>query len=74
MDLKVNPVMDYDYIFFFDEKDLSKRIQQYKQLYPNMKLEKKSYPSSLDVLLRELNPRNANEYIEVWKTNFSKAN
>jgi hypothetical protein len=74
MDLKVNPVMDYDYIFFFDEKDLTKRIQQYKQLYPNMKLEKKSYPSTLDVLLRELNPRNANEYIEVWKTNFSKAN
>ena len=72
MDLKVNPVMDYDYIFFFDEKDLSKRIQQYKELYPNMKLEKKSYPSSLDVLLRELNPRNANEYIEVWKTNFSE--
>jgi hypothetical protein len=74
MDLKVNPIMDYDYIFFFDEKDLTKRIQQYKQLYPNMKLEKKSYPSSLDVLLRELNPRNANEYIEVWKTNYSASN
>jgi hypothetical protein len=34
-----------------------------------MELSKKSYPSAIDVMLRELNPRNANEYIEIWKTN-----
>lgn len=70
--LKVNPAIDYDYIFFFDQQDLDKRIVQYKTIYPKMILLKKSYPSTVDVLLRELNPRNANEYIEIWKTNFSK--
>jgi hypothetical protein len=71
-DLRVNPVNDYDYIFFFDEKDLSKRIQKYKVIYPKMKLEKKSFPSTIDVMLRKLNPRNANEYIEIWRTHSQK--
>ena len=68
-DLTNNTQMKFDYIFFFDEKDLDKRIEAYKAIYPNMKLSKKSYPSAIDVMLRELNPRNANEYIEIWKTN-----
>lgn len=67
--LLVNPISNFDYIFFFDEKDLSKRIKQYKSIYPNMTLDTKCYPSLVDKLLRDLNPRNANEYIEVWKTN-----
>ena len=71
-DLRVNPTSDYDYIFFFDEKDLSKRIQKYKVIYPKMKLEKKSFPSTIDVILRKLNPRNANEYIEIWRTHSQK--
>lgn len=71
-ELLVNPDLTYDYIFFFDEKDLDKRIAQYKTLYPQMTLEKKCLPSTVDVMLRELNPRNANEYIEVWKTNAKK--
>jgi len=68
-ELLVNSGFTYDYIFFFDEKDLKKRIDQYKAIYPGMTLEKKCYPSTVDVMLRELNPRNANEYIEIWKTN-----
>jgi len=71
-DLRVNQTSDYDYIFFFDEKDLSKRIQKYKVIYPKMKLEKKSFPSTIDVMLRKLNPRNANEYIEIWRTHSQK--
>jgi len=69
-ELKVHPNTEYDYIFFFDEKDLKKRINQYKTIYPKMELVKKSYPSTVDVMLRELNPRNSNEYIEIWKTNY----
>jgi hypothetical protein len=68
-DLKVNPVLNYDYIFFFDEKNLDKRIQEYRTIYPKMTLTKKCEPSLIDKILRDLNPRNANEYIEVWKTN-----
>jgi hypothetical protein len=71
-DLKVDRTSDYDYIFFFDEKDLNKRIQKYRVIYPLMKLEKKSYPSTIDVMLRKLNPRNANEYIEIWRTHSQK--
>lgn len=71
-ELILNPTVPYDYIFFFDEKDLNKRVAAYKKIYPDMKLEKKSYPSTVDVLLRELNPRNANEYIEVWRTHAKK--
>lgn len=67
--LKVDDRLDYDYILFCDEKDLQKRIKQYLSVYPDMQLFKKCEPSLLDKLLRELNPRNANEYIEVWKTN-----
>jgi hypothetical protein len=69
-DLRVNPELDFDYIFFFDEKDLNKRIKAYRAIYPHIQLAFKSEPSGVDVLLRKLNPRNANEYIEVWQTNF----
>lgn len=71
-ELLVNDDFTYDYIFFFDEKDLAKRIEQYKTIYPKMTLDKKCHPSTVDVMLRELNPRNANEYIEIWKTNAKK--
>lgn len=67
--LKVDDRLDYDYIFFCDEKDLQKRVKQYSSVYPDMQLFKKCEPSLLDKLLRALNPRNSNEYIEVWKTN-----
>lgn len=73
-DLKGNTDLNFDYIFFFDEKDLNKRISEYKTIYPKMALSKKCYPSTIDVMLRELNPRNANEYIEIWSTNIPKEN
>lgn len=63
---------EYDYIFFFDEEKLDERINEYKTIYPEMTLHKKCYPSTLDVLLRKMNPRNTNEYIEVWATNREK--
>jgi len=67
--LEVIEYLEYDYIFFFDEKDLQKRVKKYYALYPKMQLHKKCEPSLLDKLLRDVNPRNSNEYIEVWKTN-----
>lgn len=67
--LTISEGIEYDYIFFFDEEKLSQRISEYKVIYPNMTIHKKCYPSNLDVLLREMNSNNKNEYIEVWKTN-----
>ena len=59
---------NYDYILFYGEKNLQERISEYKKIYPKMDLEKQCEPSFVDRLLKWLNPRNTNEYIEVWKT------
>ncbi|MBI3134885.1 MAG: hypothetical protein HYZ14_09460 [Bacteroidetes bacterium] len=67
--LTVYPNYSYDFILFYGERDLDKRIAQYKKLYPEMELGKRCEPSFTDRFLRRLNPRNSNEYIEVWKTN-----
>jgi hypothetical protein len=58
-----------DYIFFAGKGDLTKRIQFYKKEYPLMKLHKICEPSLIDKIVHDLNPRNVNEYIEVWKVN-----
>jgi hypothetical protein len=58
----------YDYIFFFGEDKLQERVKEYKVLYPKLKLIKKCEPSLIDKLVRKLNPRNSNQYIEVWRT------
>jgi hypothetical protein len=68
-DLNAYTGKTFDYIFFYDDQKLDHRINAYKTIYPNMKLHFQSEPSYLDRLLRWLNPRNSNEYIEVWKTN-----
>lgn len=59
----------YDYIFFFGQDELNKRITEYKVLYPQLKLVKKCEPSFIDNIARTINPRNSNQYIEVWRTN-----
>ena len=59
----------YDYILFCGDENLESRIALYKTEYPNMELVKKCYPSFVDSFLKWLNPRNRNEYIEIWKTN-----
>lgn len=68
-DLEVNKGNRYNYIFFFGEDDLDQRIAQYKPLYPKMQLMQKCEPSAIDKVLFWLNPKNTNQYIEVWKTN-----
>ena len=69
MSLNVHDDYIYDYIYFFDEKDLAARIKEYKTIYPKMSLKQKCPPSLIDALLKKMNPRNANEYIEIWETN-----
>jgi len=69
--LNVYPNYRYDFIMFYGERNLDKRINQYKEIYPQMELGKRCEPSFVDRFLRWLNPRNTNEYIEVWKTNAS---
>ena len=58
----------YDYIMFFGEEDLKNRVSDYKNIYPKIRLVKKCNPSFIDGIARTLNPRNSNQYIEVWRT------
>ena len=67
--LEVNSDSKYDYIFFFGDEDLPQRIEEYKTIYPRLKLVKECEPSFIDKLIRSINPINSNQYIEVWKTN-----
>jgi len=64
----------YDYILFFEPEKLPQRIAYYQTIYPDMELHKKCFPSVLDVLIKRMNTRNTNEYIEVWKTNRKTTN
>lgn len=61
-----------DYIFFFGSDSLEARIASFKPYYPNMQLQEKIYPSTVDQVLMKINPRNSNSYVEVWKTNVKK--
>lgn len=67
--LLVDPAYNYDYIFFFGEEKLKSRITTYHVIYPGMKLHKVCDPSLVDKIARWVNPKNTNQYIEVWKTN-----
>ena len=60
---------NFDYIFFFGDEDLNQRLTFYKKRYPNLHLQQACEPSFVDKIAKKLNPRNVNEYIEVWKTN-----
>ncbi len=59
---------NFDYIFFFGDDDMKRRMAEYKKIYPKMSLRKKCEPSGIDKILRWLNPKNSNEYVEVWET------
>ena len=67
--LTLEETSNFDYVFFFGKEDLSSRISEYKKIYPKFHLIKKCEPSFMDEVARKLNPRNTNQYIEVWKTN-----
>ena len=56
-----------DYIFFSGKGKLKERVIYYKKQYPHLHLFKVCSPSTIDQIVHDLNPRNVNEYIEVWK-------
>lgn len=56
-----------DYIFFAGKGNLKNRIKHYQIKYRKLHLHKVCEPSFTDKIIHSLNPRNVNEYIEVWK-------
>ena len=67
--LETHKAYPHDFIFFFGQKNLDKRIHDFKQIYPKMTKQNEIQPSLVDRTLHKINPRNSNSYIEIWKTN-----
>jgi Alg9-like mannosyltransferase family len=59
----------HDIIFFFGQKNLDKRIREFKRIYPKMTKQTEIEPSMIDKTLHKINPRNSNSYVEIWRTN-----
>ena len=57
------------YVLFFDDRDLSKRIDSVMTIFPKLQYETTVFPGFIDVLLYRLNPKNANETIYIYKVN-----
>lgn len=58
-----------DYVLFFEDKHLVRRIADVKALFPNMKYETTITPGFIDDILFRLNPKNANQTIYIFKVN-----
>ena len=67
--LKQIPGTKYpQYILFYGDIDLEKRINNMKNYYPDLTYETSIEPSNLDKLLFWLNPRNVNQEIFIYRT------
>jgi len=68
--LELEEFVDFEYIIFSNSDQLTERIGAYKEMFPNMKMVKSCEASYADKIAKWLNPRNRNEYFEVWATNY----
>lgn len=57
------------YILFYDNKDIEKRIDFFKQYFPYLTYETTIQPSYLDRLMCRLNPVNVNQIIYIYALN-----
>ncbi len=58
-----------DYVLFFEDKNLVRRIADVKTLFPKMEYETTITPGFIDDILFRLNPKNANQTIYIFKVN-----
>jgi len=66
-ELKIDSTYQADFIFFCGRKNITTRVDFYKKAYKKLHLHKICAPSLIDEIVHSLNPRNVNEYIEVWR-------
>jgi hypothetical protein len=58
-----------DFVLFIEDKNLDKRVNDLKIIYPFMKYETTIEPGFVDKLLYKMNPRNANQVVYIYSTN-----
>lgn len=56
-----------NYFLFFEEENLSQRVDSMKLLFPNIKLDTIVYPGFVDKVMHFLNKRNKNQTIVIYK-------
>ena len=57
------------YVLFLEEKDLDRRVANFKKYFPNITYETTIEPSFLDVVMYKLNPINTNQTTIIYKIN-----
>ncbi len=55
------------YVMFFNNKNIETRIDSIKKYYPNIKFEKEIKAGGIDKILHDLNPRNNNHDLFIYK-------
>ncbi len=56
-----------DYVLFFEDKNLGRRVAAVKKLFPGLKYETTIKPGFIDDVLFRLNPKNANQIIYIFR-------
>jgi 4-amino-4-deoxy-L-arabinose transferase-like glycosyltransferase len=57
------------FILFVSDKNLEKRVENIRKIYPRMKFEAEIKPSFVDHLMFVINPTNRNETIYIYRSN-----
>ncbi|MCK4662143.1 MAG: glycosyltransferase family 39 protein [Bacteroidales bacterium] len=60
-------VVQPDFILFFDDINLEKRVNEAKKYFPDLKFETIIKPGFIDIIMRKLNPKNTNQPIYIYK-------
>ncbi|MBZ0243809.1 MAG: hypothetical protein K8F24_11375, partial [Bacteroidales bacterium] len=55
------------FVFFFQDTDLQKRVDSMKEILPELEFETTIYPGNMDRFIHWLNPINANEKIHIYR-------
>jgi 4-amino-4-deoxy-L-arabinose transferase-like glycosyltransferase len=61
-----------EYVLFYDDKNLDKRVARLKTIFPNMKIETVIGTSLVDAMFQKMNPINKNFPFYIYKTNTTK--
>lgn len=56
-----------NYVIFLSDKDLDRRLQEFKQVFPNIEYKTTIQPAFMDRLFHKLNPINKNEPCYIYK-------
>ena len=57
-----------NYILFYDDKNFEERFEEANKYFSSLEYEATIEPSAVDVLMRKINPTNANKTIYIYKT------